>query len=271
MTDDHEQARKWRRAMRQKLPPTETALTRALHELQIRVPAQMDPANKQVLDAVAIEALADAATVDGDLRRALEGSLERTFWFSTTPPSAPRENTLTRGTYYASQVGQMFPDAAMKSAVYRSGLRLGGCVALRDKLAANLDPILVTLRVEPPNRDQNLQLLLELSLVCAATLEELSGLRDVTPESMRSALEMWIAGEDEAAITEQHPEVWTVIQPRYLESLLIWAVTGAIEIIAALAGDPGLREISHLRLEPSRLRYGTCDASLCPLIRDGAG
>lgn len=270
MTDDHEQARKWRRAMRQNLPPTETALTRALHELQTRVPDQMDPTNKKVLDAVAIEALAEAAAVDGDLRRALEQSLERTFWFSTTSPSVPRENTLSRGASYASHVGLMFPDAGMKAAVYRSGLGLAGCVALQDRLATNLDAILSTLHLEPSDRDRNLRLLLDLSLVCSATLEELNGLRSLDSESLREALALWIAGEDETAIIEQHPEVWSILQPRYLESLLMWAVTGAIEIVAALADDADLRDLSHVRLEPSRLRYGIFDGTLCRLIRGGA-
>lgn len=270
MTKDHAQARKWRRAMRQQLPPTETALTRALRELQTRVPAQMDPSNRQVLDAVTIEALAEAAAVDGDLRRALEQSLERTFWFSTTPPSVPRENALARSAHYTSQVGQLFPDEAMRVAVYRSGLGLESCVAMREKLASSLDTILPILRLEPPNRDQNLQLLLDLTLVCSATLEELTDLKNLDPQAMRGTLEMWIAGEDEEAIIEQHPDVWTVLQPRYLESLLIWAITGVVEIIAALAGDPGLRDVAHARLEPSRLRYGTFDGSLCPLIREGA-
>lgn len=270
MTNDHDQARKWRRAMRLNLPPTETALTQALRELQARAPDQMLPANRKTIDAVTIEALAEAATVDGDLRRSLEHALERTFWFSTTPPGNSREDALARGAKYAASLGQMIPDSAMRAAMYRSGLELNGCLALRDMLALRLDTIVATLRQEPSDRDRNTQLLLQLVLACSSTVDELGGLRDVDFESLRHALELWIAGEDESRIILLHPETWDAVQPRYLESLLMWAVTGAIEIVAALAGDPDLRDLAHARLEPARLRYGIFDATLCPLIREGA-
>lgn len=269
MTNKHDQARKWRRAMRQDLPPTETALTQALREFQARAPEQMFPANLQTIDAVTIEALAEAATVDGDLRRAVEQALERTFWFSTTPPGDSRERVLARGAKYAAHLGQRIPDSAMRAAVYRSGLEINGCLALRDILARRLDTIVATLRNEPLDRDQNTNLLLELVVACCSTVKELSDLKNIDSDSLRQVLELWIAGEDEEEISLRHKETWESVKPRHLESLLVWAVTGAIEIVAALANDPDLRDLAHKRLEPSRIRYGIFDATLCPLIREG--
>lgn len=53
-----------------------------------------------------------------------------------------------------------------------------------------------------------------------------------------------------------------------LEALLPWVLTGVIEIIAALQGSEGLREIAHRRLGLSRLRYGVPHQDLCELARE---
>lgn len=270
MTGDHDQARKWRRAMRQGLPPTETALTKALKELQRRAPEQMLPANKDIIDSVSIEALAESAAVDGDLRRSLEDALQRTFWFSTSSPQVDHAATLARGATYAAHVGQRLPDAALRAAVYRSGLKLEGCLALRDTIAEKLDAIVRALRATPPDPNANQRLLLWLVQACVATLEEIQDLRGVPPESLGEALAEWIAGTSNDEIEKLHPDAWLAVKPRHLETLLIWALTGSFEIIAALAEDLDLREAAHARLAPSRLRYGVPDASLCPLVRNGA-
>lgn len=270
MTSDHDQARRWRRAMRQGLPPTETALTKALRELQHRAPEQMLPANKDIIDAVAIEALAESAAVDGELRRSLEDAMQRTFWYSTSSPQVDHAATLAKGAKYAAQVGQRLPDAALRAAVYRSGLRLEGCLALRDVIVNNLEAVVRVLCAAPPNPNANDRLLLWLVKACVATLEELQDLRDVDPKSLGDALAQWIAGTSEDQIEELHPDAWSALKPRHLETLLVWALTGSFEIIAALADDLDLRETAHSLLAPSRLRYGIFDAALCPLVRNGA-
>lgn len=271
MTSDHDQARRWRRAMRQGLPPTETALTKALKELQRRGPEQMlVPANKDIINAVTIEALAESAAVDGDLRRSLEEALQRTFWFGTSSPQVDHSTTLARGSIYATHVGQRVPDAALRAAVYRSGLKLEGCLALRDTIAAKLDDIVRVLRADPPDPNVHERLLRWLVRACVATVAELQDLRDVNPKSLGDSLAEWIAGTSEDEIEKLHPDAWSAVRPRHLETLLVWALTGSFEIIAALADDLDLREAAHDRLAPSRLRYGVFDAALCPLVSSGA-
>lgn len=271
MTSDHDQARRWRRAMRQGLPPTETALTKALKELQRRTPEQMlVPANRDIINAITIEALAESAAVDGDLRRALEEALQRTFWSATSAPEVDHNATLTKGAGYAGVVGQRVPDAALRAAVYRSGLKLEGCLALRDAIAGRLDAIVRVLRAPEPNPAAREALVRWLIGVCVTTLDELQDLRDVDREPLGDALAAWIAGTSEDEIEHLHHDVWAAVKPRHLETLLVWALTGSFEIIAALAGDLDLREAAHNRLAPSRLRYGVFDAELCPLVRDGA-
>ncbi|MDV8000456.1 DEAD/DEAH box helicase [Rhodococcus sp. IEGM 1408] len=271
MTSDHDQARLWRRAMRQGLPPTETALTKALYELQRRAPEQMlVSAGKDIINAVTIEALAESAPVDGDLRRALEEALQRTFWSSTSSPQVDRSTTLARGSKYAAHVGQRLPDAALRAAVYRSGLKLEGCLALRDAIAAKLNDVVRVLRADPPDPIVHERLLRWLVQACVATLEELQDLREVNAESLGDALAAWIAGTSEEEIEYLYPAAWPAVKPRHVETLLVWALTGSFEIIAALADDLDLRDMAHRRLAPSRLRYGVFDAALCPLVRNGA-
>ena len=269
MTSDHHQAREWRRAMRQALPPTETALTAALNVMQARAPEQMPAETKVVIDAVTIEVLAESAAVDGDLRSALEGALQRTFWSATSPPEA-RPAVLTCGAGYAARVAQRVPDAAVRAAVYRSGLKLEGCLALRDAISDKLDAVVKVLRSDPVDAEAQERLLFWLISACVASLEELQDLRKVEPSALRDALAAWIAGTSEVDIERNYAEAWSAVKPGHLETLLVWALTGAFELIAALAGDIQLREAAHQRLGPSRLRYGVFDTELCSLVRDGA-
>ncbi|WP_298804553.1 DEAD/DEAH box helicase [uncultured Pseudokineococcus sp.] len=269
MTSDHDQARKWRRAMRQALPPTETALTAALKVMQTCAPEYMAPETKDIIDAVTIEVLAESAAADGDLRKALEEALQRTFWSATSAPQV-QAPALATGAGYAARVAQRVPDNALRAAVYRSGLKLEGCLALRDAIATHLDPVVKVLRSDPPDADAHDRLLHWLIKTCVATLEELEALRDVDPDALKSALTAWTDGKSEADIERDHAEAWSAVKPVHLETLLVWALTGAFELIAALADDLQLREAAHHRLGPSRLRYGVFDAELCSMVRDGA-
>jgi hypothetical protein len=269
MTSDHDQARTWRRAMRQALPPTETALTAALKVMQSRAPEHMVAETKAIIDAVTIEVLAESAAADGDLRRALEEALQRTFWSATSAPQV-QVNTLATGAGYAARVAQRVPDDALRAAVYRSGLELQGCLALRDTLALKLDHIVQVLRSDPPDPVAHERLLYWLIRACVATLSELEDLRDVDPTALTDALAAWVAGGSETDIEQAHAAAWSAVKPGHLETLLVWALTGSFELVAALAGDLQLREAAHHRLGPSRLRYGVFDTELCPLVRGGA-
>lgn len=269
MASDHKQAREWRRAMRQALPPTETALTAALKVMQTRAPEYMASETKDIIDAVTIEVLAESAATDGDLRRALEEALHRTFWWATSAPQV-QTPTLATGAGYAARVAQRVPDVALRAAVYRSGLKLEGCLALRDAIAAKLAAVVKVLRLDPPNPDAHERLLHWLIKTCVATLEELEDLREVDPDALKAALAAWVAGKSEADIEQDHADAWSAVKSAHLETLLVWALTGAFEVIAALADDLQLREAAHHRLAPSRLRYGVFDAELCSLVRVGA-
>ncbi|SEQ74537.1 Replicative superfamily II helicase [Microlunatus flavus] len=269
MTSDHVQARKWRRAMRQDLPPTRTALTEALMVLRHQAPQQMLPAEKDIIDALTIEALAESAAVDGDLRRALEEALQRSYWSATSAPQL-QQTTLTNGAGYVQQVAHRVPDPALRAAVYRSGLKLEGCLRLRDAIAANLDAIVPVLQAEQPDPADHDRLLFWLISACVANLQELEDLREVEPAALQAALTSWVAGTSEADIDQAYPEAWAAVKTQHLETLLVWSLTGSFEVIAALGSDLGLRESAHSRLAPSRLRYGVFDAELCPLVRDGA-
>lgn len=269
MTSDHRQAREWRRAMRQALPPTETALTAALAVMQSRAPERMDGETKTIIDAITIEVLAESAATDGDFRGALEEALQRTFWSATSAPQA-RNKALATGAGYAARVAQRVPNSALRAAVYRSGLKLEGCLALRDAIAGQLDAVVKVLRSEPPNPEAHERLLHWLIRTCVATLEELTDLREVDQDALRDVLTAWIAGKSEADIERDHADAWSAVKPGHLETLLVWALTGAFELIAALADDVQLREAAHHRLGPSRLRYGVFNTELCPLVRNGA-
>jgi superfamily II DNA/RNA helicase len=269
MTSDHDQARQWRRAMRQALPPTETALTAALKEMQSRAPEHMTDDTKAIIDVITIEALAESAAVDGDLRKALEEALQRTFWSATSAPQV-QATTVSAGTGYAARVALRVPDPDIRAAVYRSGLRLDGVLALRDAIAAELDTVVTVLRSDPPDQLAQDGLLYWLIDKCVANLEELESLRAVEPKQLTEALQAWVEGKSEDELARDHAEAWSALTARHIEVLLVWALTGSFELIAALAHDLPLREVAHRRLGPSRLRYGVPYAELCALVRDGA-
>jgi len=157
----------------------------------------------------------------------------------------------------------------MRTAIYRSGLRLHGSLQLRTALIQYIDDISNILHAAPSDPVQNDALLLRIVRSCVATVDELEKLRGLDAEKVSAALEAWIAGDSEPDIIERFPDVWEKLAPGDLDTLLPWAVTGALEIAAALADDAALRDAGHERLAPSRIRYGTFDASLCQLIRDG--
>ena len=106
--------------------------------------------------------------------------------------------------------------------------------------------------------------------ILVKSLEELSALQTVEPQELRGALTKWMQGASESDIEEVHPDAWEALTPRQLETMIPWALTGAFEVIAALAGRPQLRETAHERLDPVRIRDGIPDSALSELVREGA-
>lgn len=268
LTSNAEQARKWRRAMREKLPATETALTAALRALALYQPQFLSTEIVEVIDAVTLEALAESAAVSGDVRAAVELALERTFWSATSAPTA-REPVTARATAYLGQVAQLVPDPAMRDAIYRSGLRLAGCLKLGTAVSEKQDTLVRILREEPPDPKRLDKVLHWLVARCVEHLDELEELRDIPSVSLRDALDGWMSGLSEADLARHHGIAWACIKPSHLETLLVWALTGAFEIIAALDGDLDLRDLAYDRLGPARIRYGVPDTDLCGLVREG--
>lgn len=269
MTYNHKQARKWRRAFRQELPPTETALTAAMKELLRRRPEWMSDDAKETLNAVTIEALAEAAAADGDLRAALEEALERTVWSSTSAPQLQAQ-TMVLASNYGAVVAQQVPDLHLRQAFYRSGLKLDSCLAIRDEIAPKLDRIVAALTSHPVGEELLENLLHWLIAKLVKALAELSDLRGAEPAQLRDALTKWMLGASESDIEKVHPKAWEVLTPRQLETMIPWALTGAFEIIAALADDLQLREAAHRRLSPVRIRDGVPRVELCDLVRAAA-
>ena len=55
-----------------------------------------------------------------------------------------------------------------------------------------------------------------------------------------------------------------------VEGLLPWVLTAAVEFILVQSGQLDLREMAHVRLGISRLRYGVPHTVLSDLVREGA-
>ncbi|MFE5337474.1 DEAD/DEAH box helicase [Isoptericola sp. NPDC056573] len=267
MTDGYEQAQKWREAFRRELPPTETALTSAMNELLKRDPDRLSGDAKNALDALTIEALAEAAAVDGDLRHALETALEQTVWSSTSVPSA-KEAGLGKAVDYVRAVAARVADPWQRQALYRAGFSLDSCLALRDALVTDLDEV-IGLLYDHSGEDHSDELMYKLVSVLVSALSELDALRAVDAAGLEGALRMWVAAEAEDAIEAAYPDAWAALTSNHLETLLPWALTGAFEVIAALAGDLDVRERAHRLLRPVRIRDGVPDAELCELVRRG--
>lgn len=269
MTKNHKQARKWRRAFRQQLPATETALTSALKEIQRRKPEWLSDEATEILNAITIEALAEASAADGDLRAALEEALEQTVWSATSPPQV-QQQVVTTASNYAAVVAARVPDLALRQAFYRTGLKLDSCLALRAEIDAELNTIVTILRNPLAGDDELDGLLHWLIEKLVKSLDELSALQAVDAAGLRGALTKWMQGASETDIEEAHPAAWEALTPRQLETMIPWALTGAFEVTAALAGDLRLRELAHKRLSPVRIRDGVPHSDLCDLVREGA-
>ena len=139
MVEREAQVEKWMRAFRAELPPTTSALHQALDHLRSTADhlADADPDTAlATVDAVILEALAEGAVVDGELRQDLEALLARTLWYAGTHP-ALRDFVLTRAAQRAEQLRGAIPPGPWAPAFYRTGLPVRSCLALRDALAGH--------------------------------------------------------------------------------------------------------------------------------------
>jgi hypothetical protein len=114
--------------------------------------------------------------------------------------------------------------------------------------------VVKVLRSDPPDPDAHERLLHWLIKTCVATLEELEDLRDVDPDALKAALVAWVDGKSGADIEREHADAWSAVKPAHLETLLVWSLTGAFELIAALADAAARGGPSSARAEPTPLR-----------------
>ena len=279
MGETEADAQKWLKAFRAELPVTRSALERALQFLITSAKAVTGDSGDErqaALDALALEALAEGAVTDGELRRELEEILERTLWF--TGPGAHagvRDRVLGRATQLAQQVRSAFPTDQWSRVVYRTGLPLQSCLALRTAM----EPHAQTLRFHIPDPQiDDVELLGWFVSKIAPEVPELiaEGWDGLDPDEMQAVVEGWVRGQPQAAIEAAYPKAWDKFAKAH-ESLLPWILTAAVEILTLLCRDVptlGIVQLSpeyiHGKLAISRLRYGVPKGELCDLVRENA-
>lgn len=268
MVERQDQVEKWMRAFRDELPPTTSALQEALEHLrsgaEFLADADVDTPLATV-DAVILEALAEGATLDGDLRRELEALLARTLWYTGAHP-ALRDHILTRAAQRAEWLRNAVPPGPWASAFYRTGLPPRSCLALRDALI-DYTPTLTEHLTDPGGAHD--AMLLWLAARIAPAAPELRAWKDFDPAVLESVLRQWLNGDPVEEISATHPDAWDVIADD-LESLLPWLLTAAVEFLLVQADLTTARDVVHARLGISRLRYGVPVLDCCDLVRRGA-
>jgi superfamily II DNA/RNA helicase len=268
MVERQDQVKKWTRAFRDELPPTTSALQEALEHLrsgaEFLADAEVDTPLATV-DAVILEALAEGATLDGDLRRGIEALLARTLWYTGAHP-ALRDHILGRAIQRAERLRSAVPPGPWPSAFYRTGLPLRSCLALRDALT-EYTPILAEHLADPGGAHD--AMLLWLAARIAPAAPELRAWADFDPAVLEYVLRQWLNGDPVEEITAAHPDAWDVIADD-LDSLLPWLLTAAVEFHLVDADLTTMRDVVHARLGISRLRYGVPVLDCCDLVRRGA-
>jgi superfamily II DNA/RNA helicase len=268
MVERPEQVEKWMRAFRAELPPTTSALEEALRYLRSTADflADADPETPlATVDAVILEALAEGATLDGELRQDLEALLARTLWYADAHPAA-RDLILDRASQRAERLRGAVPPGPWTSAFYRTGLPPRSCIALRDALLGR--PAAVTEHLIDPDGVHD-AVLLWLAIHVAPAAPELHAWADLDTAVLQQALRQWLHGVPVNQIAAAHPDAWDVIAGD-LESLLPWILTAALEFLLVDADLTGIRDAAHARVGISRLRYGVPVLDCCDLVRRGA-
>ena len=255
------------RAFRAELPPTTSALHQALDHLRSTADhlADADPDTPlATVDAVILEALAEGATVDGELRQDLEALLARTLWYTGAHP-ALRDFVLTRAAQRAERLRGAIPPGPWASAFYRTGLPVRSCLALRDALAGHTTELAEHLQDPVGDHDA---VLLALATRIAPAAPELRAWADLDA-STSDVLRQWMDGDPVDQIAAAHPDAWDVVADD-LDSLLPWVLTAAVEFLLVDTDLTTMRDVAHARLGISRLRYGVPVLDCCDLVRRGA-
>ena len=259
---------KWLKAFRSELPPTRSALHAALAHLR-SIPDHLQLAQPDsmlaAVDALILEAAAEGATTEGELRQQLEELLGRTLWHAGTR-AALRDIVLQRATQRAEAVQRAVGGDIWKAAFYRTGLPLASCLALRDALADDADRIAALLADAWADHDE---VLVWLASHVAPYAPELSQWAALDGAELRDVLSAWLAGVPADTITQAHSEAWATVWEGF-ETLLPWILTAIVEFVLVQSGTAGIRDAAHARLGISRLRYGVPHAALCDLVRHGA-
>lgn len=255
-------------AFRAELPPTTSALHQALDHLRSIADhlADADPdTSLATVDAVILEALAEGAVIDGELRQDLEALLTRTLWYTGTYP-ALRDFVLTRATQRAERLQSAIPPGPWASAFYRTGLPVRSCLALRDALAGHTTELAGYL--QDPDGDHD-EVLLSLATHMAPAAAELRAWADLDAIVLHDVLQQWMAGVPTEQIAAAHPDAWAVVADD-LDSLLPWVLTAAVEFLLVDTNLTTMRDVAHARLGISRMRYGIPVLDCCDLVRRGA-
>jgi superfamily II DNA/RNA helicase len=275
MANEEAKARSWFRAFRTDLPPTRSALSDALRQLRglARHIQTVDPATDTsdtlaAIDALIVAALAEGATIDGDLRQTLEELLGRTLW-AVGMDAARRDPVLSIAAQRAQRLQVMFKADHWQKAFYRSGLPMQSCNALRGAVAPLT--VSITAAAGSPAFDAD-EWLIRLATEVAPQAAVLSRWGDLDRSELSTALASWLVGTPVADIETAHPDVWAAIQFD-LDGLVPWVLTAAIDFIATEvvddAADPEVRDLLYHKLQITRLRYGVPRGDLCEPVRRG--
>lgn len=264
--------RKWLKAFRSALPPTPSALERALARVRafadqidlLEADRDRDRAVAEV-DALILTAIIEGSVIDGDVRTSIEANLGRTLWWAGASAHV-REAVLVQATERAKHISRMVGGGSWERAFYRAGLPLASSVKLRDALAHHTARLADAL--QDPGRDND-ETLLWLASTIAPAAPELAEWRELPTDAIQGALARWLRGEPTTDIAAAHPDVWEAIEGS-LETLLPWVLTAVIEYVAAAEQQPELRDLGHRRLALARVRYGVPDPGLCDHVRRGA-
>ena len=178
------------------------------------------------VDAVILEAIAEGATVDGELRQDLEALLARTLWYQGAHP-ALRDFVLTRAAQRAERLRGAVPPGPWASAFYRTGLPVRSCLALRDALVGRATELAEHLQDSAGDHDA---LLLALATRIAPAARELCAWADLDTAVLHNVLKQWMDGASVDQIAAAHPDAWDVVADR-LDSLLPWVLTATVEFL----------------------------------------
>ena len=218
MVERQDQVEKWMRAFRAELPPTTSALHQALDRLRSTADHLADADSDTPLatvDAVILEAFAEGATVDGELRQDLEALLARTLWYTGAHP-ALRDFVLTRAAQRAERLRGAIPPGPWAQAFYRTGLPVRSCLALRAALAGRTTELAGHLQDPVSDHDA---VLLALATRIAPAAPELRAWADLDAVILDDVLQQWMDGAPVDQITAAHPDAWETIADG-LDSLL---------------------------------------------------